>query len=220
MLLKCMSDQASTGNLDPREPLLPQLIPERGSNMQVNNLFLRILYCTLLIYVSVLFFQTGTCILSDIKERNRKKTWAFLKDRRDDRLAYVKLYKKFKAGTPAMLAEESISIKAYERKLSYEDIRFYRSIASSQLKKEKAAVLKAASVTAATSASTSPSKSTASLSSAGGGGAGDTSPSKSSSALTVSSSNEVTAAAAASWSSWGTGWLWSAQPTDAQKVKK
>ncbi|CAJ0755826.1 15667_t:CDS:10 [Entrophospora sp. SA101] len=74
----------------------------------------------------------GNCILSEIRERNRKLTWEYFAERRDDRCAYVKLYKDKRLDhlTPAQL----------EIKLSYEDIRFYRSIAKSQLKKERALI--------------------------------------------------------------------------------
>lgn len=33
------------------------------------------------------------CIISEIRERNRKLTWEYFAQRRDDRKLYVKLYK-------------------------------------------------------------------------------------------------------------------------------
>ncbi|KAJ3092913.1 hypothetical protein HK102_000456 [Quaeritorhiza haematococci] len=82
------------------------------------------------------FKYAGTCILHDIHERNRKWTWAFFAERRDDRKEYVRIWKavKMTKATP----EDQTSLKALERKLTYEDIRFYRSIAKNQLRKEKA----------------------------------------------------------------------------------
>ncbi|CAJ0872932.1 13832_t:CDS:10, partial [Entrophospora sp. SA101] len=82
----------------------------------------------------------GNCILSEIRERNRKLTWEYFAERRDDRCAYVKLYKDKRLDhlTPAKLALSKL--KQLEIKLSYEDIRFYRSIAKSQLKKERALI--------------------------------------------------------------------------------
>ncbi|CAG8475084.1 9038_t:CDS:10, partial [Acaulospora morrowiae] len=82
------------------------------------------------------WFQfAANCIISEIRERNRKLTWEYFAERRDDRKAYVKLYKEklYDRMTP----EDASSLTSLEKKLSYEDIRFYRSIAKSQLKKEK-----------------------------------------------------------------------------------
>ncbi|CAG8559398.1 1542_t:CDS:10, partial [Racocetra fulgida] len=69
-----------------------------------------------------------------IRERNRKLTWEYFAERRDDRHAYVKLYKE------KQLEKITPELEALEWKLSYEDILFYRSIAKSQLKKERALI--------------------------------------------------------------------------------
>ncbi|CAG8543869.1 1688_t:CDS:10, partial [Acaulospora colombiana] len=82
------------------------------------------------------WFQfAAKCIISEIHERDRKLTWEYFAERRDDRLSYVKLYKDkmIERITP----EDANNLTLLERKLSYEDIRFYRSIAKSQLRKEK-----------------------------------------------------------------------------------
>ncbi|KAJ3291062.1 hypothetical protein HK104_006345 [Borealophlyctis nickersoniae] len=86
------------------------------------------------------FKYAGTSILSDIHERNRKWTWDFFARRRDDRNQYVASYKDLQRGT--ISPEEHEVLKELERKLSYEDIRFYRSIAKSQLRKEQALLAK------------------------------------------------------------------------------
>ncbi|KAL4243512.1 VPS13 family protein [Abortiporus biennis] len=82
---------------------------------------------------ALLQFAT-TAILDEVRERRRKWTWAYFAERRDDRNRYVDLFKKKQLGplVPADLA----NFQALEKKLSYEDIRFYRSIARSQLKKD------------------------------------------------------------------------------------
>ncbi|KAJ3332602.1 hypothetical protein HDU76_013706 [Blyttiomyces sp. JEL0837] len=85
------------------------------------------------------FKYAGTCILSEIHERNRRWTWAFFAERRDDRRLYIKLYKQSITSQTPLSNEDSEIFKALQRKLSYEDIRFYRSIATSQLRKEKTA---------------------------------------------------------------------------------
>ncbi|CAG8450182.1 1456_t:CDS:10 [Cetraspora pellucida] len=78
----------------------------------------------------------GNCIISEIRERNRKLTWEYFAERRDDRHNYVKLYKE------KQLETITSELEALECKLSYEDILFYRSIAKSQLKKERALIAK------------------------------------------------------------------------------
>ncbi|CAG8531072.1 22393_t:CDS:10, partial [Racocetra persica] len=82
----------------------------------------------------------GNCIISEIKERNRKLTWEYFKERRDDRHTYVKLYKEKQL--EKITPENASKLEALEWKLSYEDILFYRSIAKSQLKKERALIAK------------------------------------------------------------------------------
>ncbi|VDB84480.1 unnamed protein product [Peniophora sp. CBMAI 1063] len=78
----------------------------------------------------------GRAVLDGVHEKNRQWTWAHFAERRDDRHAYVDLFKKkqLNAGTP----QDANQLAALEKKLSYEDIRFYRSIARSQLRKDKA----------------------------------------------------------------------------------
>lgn len=82
------------------------------------------------------FFKfAGNAILSEIHERNYKWTWDHFKKRRDQRLRYIELYvaEKMKTATPEQLEE----LKKLEWDLSFEDIRFYRSIAKSKLRREK-----------------------------------------------------------------------------------
>ncbi|KAG0313845.1 hypothetical protein BGZ97_009846 [Linnemannia gamsii] len=81
------------------------------------------------------FRYAGNAVLSQIHERNRKWTWAFFEERRDDRKAYVELYKNHKLGRNDVEDEERL--KALEWKLSYDDIRLYRSIAKGVLRREK-----------------------------------------------------------------------------------
>ncbi|KXS10872.1 hypothetical protein M427DRAFT_47658 [Gonapodya prolifera JEL478] len=90
----------------------------------------------------------GTSVLSDIRDRNRKWSWSFFQERRNDRLAYVKLWndrqKRLKMvgaapGKPAAQpnADADQGLEELERKLSYEDIRLYRSYAMMELQKEE-----------------------------------------------------------------------------------
>ncbi|KAF8622462.1 hypothetical protein AX15_006983 [Amanita polypyramis BW_CC] len=75
-------------------------------------------------------------ILEGIREKRRKRTWAYFAERRDDRNKYVSLFQRKLLDTLA--GEEMEEFKALEWKLSYEDLRFYRSIARSRLRNDEA----------------------------------------------------------------------------------
>lgn len=85
----------------------------------------------------------GEAVLSKIHERNRRWTWDYIKERRDDRIAYIALFKKTKK-EEAFTPEETKELQRLEAKLSYEDIRFWRSLARNQLRKENVGVKKPA----------------------------------------------------------------------------
>jgi vacuolar protein sorting-associated protein 13A/C len=86
----------------------------------------------------------GNAILSKIHDRNRRWSWAFFKERRDDRIRYIELFKKKKKQDPQaqMTPEEVEELTKLEWKLNYEDMRFWRSLARNQLKKENVGVKK------------------------------------------------------------------------------
>ncbi|KAL9612615.1 MAG: hypothetical protein Q9167_002785 [Letrouitia subvulpina] len=77
-----------------------------------------------------------------IHERNYKWTWDCMRQRRDDRLRYIEFFKK-KKKDESLSAPEKEELDALERKLSYEDLRFWRSLARNQLRKENVGVKKA-----------------------------------------------------------------------------
>ncbi|KAF7728851.1 hypothetical protein EC973_005477 [Apophysomyces ossiformis] len=81
------------------------------------------------------FRYAGNAILAEIHERNYRWTWAHFKKRRQERLSYVECYtaQKMQKATPEQLE----ILKALEWNLSFEDIRFYRSIAKSKMRREK-----------------------------------------------------------------------------------
>lgn len=83
----------------------------------------------------------GDAVLSKIHDRNRRWTWDFIRERRDDRRKYIDLFKK-KKKEQTMTAEETETLNKLERKLSYEDLRFWRSLARNQLRKENIGVKK------------------------------------------------------------------------------
>ena len=76
---------------------------------------------------------------SKIQERNRRWTWDYFKERRDDRKRYIELFKK-KKKEEKLSATETEELTNLEKKLSYEDLRFWRSLARNQLRKENVGV--------------------------------------------------------------------------------
>ncbi|KAJ3037263.1 hypothetical protein HDV00_001828 [Rhizophlyctis rosea] len=78
----------------------------------------------------------GTCVLTEIHDKHRRWTWAYFAERRDDRRQYIKLYEELKRGT-LLAPEDREALDDLERKLSFEDIHLYRSLANAQLKKER-----------------------------------------------------------------------------------
>lgn len=84
----------------------------------------------------------GQAVLSKIHDRNRRWSWEYFKERRDDRLRYIELFKKRKK-EEKLTEQEEKDMKDLEWKLTYEDLRFWRSLARSQLRKENVGVKQA-----------------------------------------------------------------------------
>ncbi|KAL9115085.1 MAG: hypothetical protein Q9227_000879 [Pyrenula ochraceoflavens] len=85
----------------------------------------------------------GNSVLAKIHDRNRRWTWDYFKERRDNRIKYIELFKKKKkeqAFTPA----ETEEFNKLQEQLTYEDLRFWRSLARNQLRKENVNVKKPA----------------------------------------------------------------------------
>ncbi|ORX96417.1 hypothetical protein K493DRAFT_329607 [Basidiobolus meristosporus CBS 931.73] len=76
------------------------------------------------------------CVLSEIKERNRRWTWSYFAQRCEQRRTYVRLYVDFKLNRLA--PEDEVKFHDIEWDLSFEDIRMYRFLSKSLMKKEKA----------------------------------------------------------------------------------
>ncbi|KAI1770524.1 vacuolar protein sorting-associated protein 13 [Hypoxylon cercidicola] len=85
----------------------------------------------------------GNAVLSKIHERNRRWSWDYFRERRDDRRRYIELFKKKKA-SQQLSPQEIDDLNKLEWKLGYEDLRFWRSLARNQLRKENAEALKKA----------------------------------------------------------------------------
>ena len=83
----------------------------------------------------------GEAVLRKIQNRNRQWTWDYMHERKEDRNKYIALFKKKKAAQK-LTASEQTDMTALEEKLTYEDLRFFRSLARSQLRKENVGVKK------------------------------------------------------------------------------
>ncbi|PSK35869.1 Vacuolar protein sorting-associated protein 13 [Elsinoe australis] len=83
----------------------------------------------------------GQAVLDKIHDRNKQWSWAYLKERRDDRIRYIELFKK-KKKEEKLTPDEAKDMDRLERKLSYEDLRFWRSLGRNQLRKENVGVKK------------------------------------------------------------------------------
>lgn len=82
-------------------------------------------------------------ILNEIHEKHYKWSWEYFEKRRDERKAYVKLYK-FKLLNKLTNTDDIKEFDNLEEALTFEDIKFYRSIARTEVKKENANKLKQA----------------------------------------------------------------------------
>lgn len=79
-------------------------------------------------------------IWSEVHDRQKRWTWEYLKERRDQRKEYVDLYVK-KLTLPhgqTLQPEDQGKLDDLEKVLSYEDIRFFRSIARMTARKDAA----------------------------------------------------------------------------------
>jgi vacuolar protein sorting-associated protein 13A/C len=84
----------------------------------------------------------GKAVIDRIHDRNKRWSWAYFAERRDDRKRYIELFKK-KKKEETLSADEAKELDQLERKLTYEDLRFWRSLARNQLRKENVGVKKA-----------------------------------------------------------------------------
>ena len=78
-------------------------------------------------------------VMASIHERNYKWSWSYFADRRNSRQMYIKLWTaKLSASQGKMTPDDQALLDKLEERLSYEDIRFYRSLAEVRWRKEKA----------------------------------------------------------------------------------
>ncbi|KKA27236.1 hypothetical protein TD95_004731 [Thielaviopsis punctulata] len=83
------------------------------------------------------FRFAGNAVLNKIHERNRKWTWDYFRKRRDNRVRYISLFKKSVQSATMLEPDEQAALQELEFKLTYEDLRFWRSLARNQMRKER-----------------------------------------------------------------------------------
>ncbi|KAI9725458.1 MAG: hypothetical protein M1828_003129 [Chrysothrix sp. TS-e1954] len=83
----------------------------------------------------------GQSVVDKVHDKNRRWSWEYFKERRDDRRRYIECFKK-KKKDEKLSAQETRDIEALEKKSTYEDLRFWRSLARNQLRKENVGVKK------------------------------------------------------------------------------
>lgn len=81
-------------------------------------------------------------IVSEMHQRRRVWTWEYMRERRDLRLEYIRLFKEMVSKSPisdssAPLPVPNKRLQELERKLEFRDIRFFRSIARRELREER-----------------------------------------------------------------------------------
>ncbi|GME84704.1 unnamed protein product [Ambrosiozyma monospora] len=75
------------------------------------------------------------CVYDEIHERNYKWTWDYFKTRREQRKAYVKLWKAT-LGDGMLTPEQKKELGDLEIVIEYDDIKFYRSIARMEYRRD------------------------------------------------------------------------------------
>lgn len=81
------------------------------------------------------FRYTAKSILNEIHEKNYKWSWEYFAKRRDQRKTYVNLWK-LKVSHKQLSADQIKEFDDLEAELPFEDIKFYRSLARNDLRKE------------------------------------------------------------------------------------
>lgn len=91
------------------------------------------------------FKYVARAILNEVHEKNYKWSWEYFSKRRDQRIAYVEIWQS-KIMKKTLTREQENQLAGLEEELTYEDIKFYRSLASSRARKENR-LMKASSST-------------------------------------------------------------------------
>ncbi|KAJ1943392.1 Vacuolar protein sorting-associated protein 13, partial [Kickxella alabastrina] len=76
-------------------------------------------------------------VYDEVHDHNYRKTWDFQRERRDDRLLYIRVYTAFKVNHGVLPEIDRMALDELHRKLSYQDIRFYRARAEPAIRKQQ-----------------------------------------------------------------------------------
>ncbi|KAJ2642431.1 Vacuolar protein sorting-associated protein 13, partial [Coemansia sp. RSA 1694] len=75
-------------------------------------------------------------VYDEVHDHHYRKTWEFQKERRDDRLLYIRLYTALKVNHGGLTEVDRQALERLHRKLSYQDIRFYRARAEPTIRRQ------------------------------------------------------------------------------------
>lgn len=82
------------------------------------------------------FQYAARSVLDEIHDKHYRWSWDHFRKRRDQRKAYIALWKK-KLLKRALSQDEESEFNELEEQISYEDIKFYRSITRSEIREQK-----------------------------------------------------------------------------------
>ncbi|CCH41516.1 Vacuolar protein sorting-associated protein [Wickerhamomyces ciferrii] len=89
------------------------------------------------------FKYAAKCVLNEIHEKNYAWSWEFLSKRRENRIAYIKLWKEklllCDIAQPLPKQSQNEELENLHKELTFEDIKFFRSLAKKELRKERIA---------------------------------------------------------------------------------
>lgn len=88
------------------------------------------------------FRFAGKAVQDRIHDREKQWSWAYMAERRDRRKRYIELFKK-KKKEEKLSPQETEELDRIEKASDYEALRFWRSLARNQLRKENVGVKKA-----------------------------------------------------------------------------
>ncbi|KAJ2868813.1 Vacuolar protein sorting-associated protein 13, partial [Coemansia erecta] len=76
-------------------------------------------------------------VYDEVHERNRRNTRQYMEERRESRALYIRLYSAFKSNHCALPECDRVALEDMHRRLSYEDIRHYRTLAEPVIRKQQ-----------------------------------------------------------------------------------
>ncbi|KAJ1666119.1 Vacuolar protein sorting-associated protein 13 [Coemansia sp. RSA 1646] len=76
-------------------------------------------------------------VYDEVHERNRRNTRQYMEERRESRALYIRLYSAFKSNHCMLPECDRIALEDLHRRLSYEDIRHYRTLAEPVIRKQQ-----------------------------------------------------------------------------------